>query len=131
MFLPDFLKADSFLGLRYNYLYRSMIGHTQLAQKMGVEKFDQAEDGQQALHRLKEKDYDVILMDCQMPVLDGYEATRKIRSLPEFQDLTIFALTADVDTRSREKAHELGFNKHFTKPINIVELTHSLQHLIK
>ena len=66
-----------------------------------------------------------------MPVLDGYEATKKIRSIPEFKNLPIFALTADVDTRSKEKARALGFDKHFTKPINVVELTESLQKLVK
>ncbi len=89
------------------------------------------ENGKLAVEQVKQQQFDVVLMDCQMPVLDGYEATKKIRSLPEFQDLAIFALTADVDTRSKEKAQELGFNKHFTKPINITELTHSLQNLAK
>jgi CheY-like chemotaxis protein len=70
-------------------------------------------------------------MDCQMPVLDGYQATKIIRSLPEFRDLAIFALTADVDTRSKEKAKTLGFNKHLTKPIDVAELTECLQNVQK
>jgi signal transduction histidine kinase/CheY-like chemotaxis protein/integral membrane sensor domain MASE1 len=89
------------------------------------------ENGQLAIDYVKKEYFDVILMDCQMPVLDGYEATKKIRSIPEFKNLPIFALTADVDTRSKEKARALGFDKHFTKPINVVELTESLQKLVK
>jgi CheY-like chemotaxis protein len=51
--------------------------------------------------------------------------------MPEFKDLVIFALTADADSKSKERAQELGFNQHFTKPINVVDLTKSLQRLVK
>jgi signal transduction histidine kinase/ActR/RegA family two-component response regulator len=89
------------------------------------------ENGQLAVDYIKEKEVDVVLMDCQMPVLDGYEATKQIRALPEFNRLAIFALTADVDTRSKDKALKLGFDRHLGKPIDIIELTESLQSAIK
>jgi CheY-like chemotaxis protein/anti-sigma regulatory factor (Ser/Thr protein kinase) len=81
------------------------------------------ENGQLAVDYVKKETVDVILMDCQMPVLDGYQATEKIRTMPEYADLPILALTADVDTRSKEKALSLGFTKHLAKPINLEELT--------
>ena len=84
------------------------------------------ENGQLAVERVQEEAFDVILMDCQMPVLDGYEATKQILAMPQFSNLPIIALTADVDTRSKEKALATGFVKHLAKPINIKELTESL-----
>ncbi len=62
------------------------------------------ENGQLAVERVQEEVFDVILMDCQMPVLDGYEATKQILAMPQFSNLPIIALTADVDTRSKEKS---------------------------
>ena len=89
------------------------------------------ENGQLAIDHIKQEHVDVVLMDCQMPVLDGYQATKIIRSFPEFSNLAIFALTADVDTRSKERAKSLGFDKHLTKPIDVVELTESLQSVLE
>jgi signal transduction histidine kinase/integral membrane sensor domain MASE1/ActR/RegA family two-component response regulator len=90
--------------------------------KLGIEAVV-VENGLLAVESVQQQQFDVILMDCQMPVLDGYEATQRIHSMPEFEHLPIFALTADVDTRSKEKAFNVGFNKHLSKPINIEELT--------
>jgi len=84
------------------------------------------ENGLLAIKRVQQEKFDVILMDCQMPVLDGYEATQQIHAIPKFKNLPIFALTADVDTRSKEKAFRVGFNKHLSKPINIEELVRCL-----
>jgi CheY-like chemotaxis protein len=61
-------------------------------------------------------------MDCQMPVLDGYEATAIIREMDKYKELPIVALTADVDTRSKEKAMDVGFTQHLAKPLDIKEL---------
>lgn len=93
--------------------------------KLGIEAVV-VENGLLAVEAVQQQKFDVILMDCQMPVLDGYEATQRIHSIPEFEHLPIFALTADVDTRSKEKAFSVGFNKHLSKPINIEELTSGL-----
>jgi signal transduction histidine kinase/ActR/RegA family two-component response regulator len=89
------------------------------------------ENGQLAVDYLKKEKVDVILMDCQMPVLDGYQATEQIRAMSAYTDIPIFALTADVDTRSKEKALSLGFTKHLTKPINIEQLTQCLIEVTK
>jgi len=89
------------------------------------------ENGQLAVDYVKKEAVDVILMDCQMPVLDGYQATEQIKAMPEYADLAIFALTADVDTRSKEKAMSLGFTKHLAKPINLEQLTECLLEVAK
>jgi CheY-like chemotaxis protein len=57
-----------------------------------------------------------------MPVMDGYEATRQIRKIPEFQHLPIIALTADVMPEDKQLAFEVGFTSHIGKPINIEQL---------
>jgi CheY-like chemotaxis protein len=97
--------------------------------KLGIENVV-VENGQLAIHALEKESFDAILMDCQMPVLDGYEATSIIRATPAFSNIPIIALTADVDTRSKEKAMEVGFSQHLAKPINITELKESLLSLL-
>jgi signal transduction histidine kinase/integral membrane sensor domain MASE1 len=96
--------------------------------KLGI-KADIVKNGQLVLEQIKQKNYDVILMDCQMPILDGYEATRIIRSMPLYDKLIIIALTADIDHSSRERAKKVGFNLHLAKPINFEKLKECLQDL--
>ena len=79
---------------------------------------DSAYNGQEAIDALRKKEYDGVLMDCQMPIMDGYEATRRIRELEEFQHLPIIAMTANVMSRDKEKAISYGMNDHIAKPIN-------------
>jgi len=95
-----------------------------LLKKMGVEKFDQAEDGQQALHRLKEKDYDVILMDCQMPNMDGYQATKAIRERERGTNkhVPIIALTANAMAGDKEKCLKIGMDYYLSKPIRMRDM---------
>ena len=86
-----------------------------------------AENGKQALLAAQLKQFDVILMDCQMPVLDGYEATKQLRAMPQFALLPVIALTADADIESRERALEIGFSDFLTKPIDIDLLLDTLK----
>ncbi len=79
---------------------------------------DAVSNGQQALDRLRGHSYDGVLMDCQMPVMDGYEATRKIRQQPDLADLPVIAMTANVMAGDRERALEAGMNDQIPKPIN-------------
>jgi PAS domain S-box-containing protein len=74
-------------------------------------------DGQQAVDAVKKTEYDAVLMDVQMPVMDGYEASRAIRSDPHFKDLPIISMTAHAMTGDREKSLDAGMNDHVTKPI--------------
>ncbi len=78
-----------------------------------------AEDGKQALEKITPKRYDGVLMDCQMPVMNGFEATRILRKQAEFKDLPIIALTADVMSENIEMIKQSGMNDHIPKPINI------------
>lgn len=84
--------------------------------------WDLAENGKVAIERVETTTYDVVLMDIQMPVMDGLEATRRIRSLG-YSDLPILGLTASV---SRSDFTELGFNDWLPKPIPMKELNNRL-----
>ena len=81
-----------------------------------------AENGQIALDILEKEEFDGVLMDCQMPVMDGYEATRKIREQERFKELPVIAMTANVMVGDREKVIEAGMNDHIGKPINVKEM---------
>ena len=77
-----------------------------------------AENGQEALEAVKQNEFETVLMDIQMPVMDGYRATREIRALPQFKDLPIIAMTANANTEDRDKALACGMNGHIPKPID-------------
>ncbi|MBL3656594.1 PAS domain-containing hybrid sensor histidine kinase/response regulator [Fulvivirga sediminis] len=81
-----------------------------------------ADDGQQAIEKLTTNTYNLVLMDLQMPVLDGYEATQEIRKNSAYDQLPIIALTADATTNIKEKVMKVGMNDFLTKPINPEEL---------
>ncbi|AGH42221.1 integral membrane sensor hybrid histidine kinase [Paraglaciecola psychrophila 170] len=87
-------------------------------------KVDVANDGLEALAMLthtQTSTFDLILMDCQMPNLDGYEATRRLRAGAAgelFSKIPIIALTANTMNSEREKCLEAGMNEYLTKPIN-------------
>lgn len=92
-----------------------------LLRKLG-HSVDLAENGKQALEALEERNYDMVLMDCQMPVMDGYEATRKIRENPAWKRLPVIAVTANVMQGDREDCLASGMNDYITKPYNRNEL---------
>ncbi len=82
-----------------------------------------ANDGIQAIEKLNtDPDYDLVLMDLQMPNLDGYGATRKIRENPAFENIPIIALSADAMKGTREQVQKAGMNDYITKPIDTGEL---------
>jgi len=92
----------------------------------------QAENGQQALDRLTGMamtDIDVVLMDVQMPVMDGFETTRRIRGMS--RDLPIIALTAHALLEEREKCLAAGMNRHVTKPIDMHVLVAAILDLVR
>jgi len=76
-----------------------------------------AANGKEAVDMVLEGAFDAVLMDCHMPVMDGYEATRAIRRDARFENLPIIALTASVMTEDVHKAIETGMNDHIAKPI--------------
>jgi two-component system, sensor histidine kinase and response regulator len=79
---------------------------------------DLAENGEIALRMVKDNDYDAVLMDMQMPVMDGIEATRILRADPRYQALPIIAMTANAMESDREVCLEAGMNDHIAKPID-------------
>lgn len=79
---------------------------------------DVAIDGQVALRMVQEYSYDLVLMDVQMPVMDGYAATRLIRVMPDRQSLPIIAMTANAQKEDRDRCIEAGMNDYVTKPID-------------
>ena len=81
-----------------------------------------AGNGQEALDMLGRQDFDAVLMDCQMPVMDGYAATRALRQQPHRQSLPIIAMTANAMVGDRDAALAAGMNDHVAKPINIDEM---------
>lgn len=90
------------------------------------------ENGKQVVEAFKESDwdeYDCILMDVMMPIMDGYTATRRIRGLsrPDAQSIPIIALTANAFAEDRKKAMEAGMNDHVAKPVDMKVLTAVLQ----
>lgn len=90
-----------------------------------------AENGQVAVRMVAEREYDLVLMDMQMPVMDGLAATRAIRSKPQFRSLPIIAMTANVMESDREKCTEAGMNDHLAKPIDPDALFAALLRWIK
>jgi two-component system, sensor histidine kinase len=84
-------------------------------------------NGKKALEKIQTDSYDAVLMDCQMPIMDGYTATEEIRKLANFKNMPIFALTADVTSESKQKAKESGFSGHLSKPIMVEELMSALE----
>ncbi|MBL4889173.1 MAG: response regulator [Candidatus Lindowbacteria bacterium] len=83
----------------------------------------EADDGQTALNKLDEHDdVELVIMDIMMPIMDGYEATKKIREGSKYQNIPIIALTAKAMPEDRVKCIEAGANDYLTKPINFTEL---------
>jgi CheY-like chemotaxis protein/HPt (histidine-containing phosphotransfer) domain-containing protein len=85
-----------------------------------------ANDGRAALQAASERRFAAILMDCQMPVMDGFEATEKIRELPNGH-IPIIAMTAAAMSKDRERCLEAGMNDYLSKPVQKVELERMLE----
>jgi PAS domain S-box-containing protein len=85
-----------------------------------------ANNGQEALDTLKNEAFDGILMDCQMPVMDGYEATQEIRKDEKYRDLPIIALTANAMQSDIDKAKASGMNDQISKPIRPKEMFNTI-----
>jgi PAS domain S-box-containing protein len=101
----------------------------ELLQEFGTTA-DTAENGRQALDMVKAGNYDLILMDMQMPEMDGLEATRQIRAQPQYTLLPIIAMTANAFAEDRQRCLEAGMNDFIVKPVDPDELKILLLHYL-
>ncbi|MGB4592230.1 MAG: response regulator [Coriobacteriia bacterium] len=89
-----------------------------------------AEDGEEALAAVEEHVPDLILMDVQLPRMDGYEATRRIKADTRFRDTPLVALTAHSMKGDRAKALEAGCDDYITKPVDAEQLLRTIKTLL-
>jgi len=90
-----------------------------------------ADDGRSALDLLGSRAFDAVLMDIQMPVMDGYEATRAIRAQPRWQNLPVIAMTANTMSGDRDKALAAGMNDHIAKPLDVTVMFQTLARWVR
>lgn len=114
-------KTDSVKILLVEDYKHSQIIVTRLLKKNNFDSIVVVENGLQALEAVKQQKYDLILMDMQMPVINGFEATQKIRELDDYRDTPIIALTAFAMMGDREKCLEAGATDYIPKPIDSQE----------
>lgn len=113
------LKGRKILLVEDNEINQEIV--LELLNTIGVD-VTLAGNGKEALEKLTEQTFDLVLMDCQMPIMDGYEATKKIREQEKFEDLPVVAMTANVLVSDREKVIEVGMNDHIAKPLDPNEM---------
>jgi CheY-like chemotaxis protein len=106
----------------------SQIIVTRLLKKNNFESIVVVENGLQAYEQVQEQYYDLILMDMQMPVMNGFEATQKIRELPDYKETPIIALTAFAMKGDREKCLEAGATDYIPKPIDSQEFIEKVRY---
>jgi signal transduction histidine kinase/CheY-like chemotaxis protein len=137
LFMPERTSAAPQPVGRLDGLRVLLAEDNELNQELAVElltrrgaRVDVAQNGLQAVERLAASGpeaYDVVLMDLQMPVLDGLEATRQLRTQPRFDDLPVVAFTAHALAEESERALAVGMQGYLTKPLNVAELVRVLQ----
>ncbi|ELI5733564.1 response regulator [Vibrio fluvialis] len=86
----------------------------------------EAESGAEALAALAQQEFSLVLMDVQMPGMDGYETTRRIRQIPHFADLPILAMTANAMPEDKQACLNAGMNDHIAKPFHIGEVAEKI-----
>ena len=121
-------KKDTVKILLVEDYKHSQIIVTRLLKKNDFDSIVVVENGQEALDAVKQQHYDLILMDMQMPVMNGFEATRKIRELKEYKDTPIVALTAFAMKGDREKCLDAGATDYIPKPIDSQEFIQKVKY---
>ena len=130
---PDLTaQAPPFAGARVLLTEDNVVNQKlarRLLERLGIE-VDVAGNGLEALHELQRKDFDAVLMDCQMPEMDGYETTRRLRGLNgkvRNPKIAVIALTAHALATDRAKCLDAGMDDYLTKPINPSHLERALR----
>lgn len=119
--MPRFLLVED------NEMNRDMLSRR--LKRKGYE-VEVAVDGREGIEMAKAGGYDLVLMDMSLPEVDGWEATRRLRSSDETRDLPIIALTAHAMSGDREKALEAGCDDYDTKPIELTRLLQKIEQLL-
>lgn len=127
----DYFKNKRLLLVEDNELNREIA--VEVLKEYGF-CIDTAENGQEAVDKVSSSDpgeYDIVLMDIQMPIMDGYEATKRIRALdkPELSEITILAMTANAFDEDRKAAEACGMNGFLSKPLDIKDLIRTLHNI--
>ena len=121
-------KKDSVKILLVEDYKHSQIIVTRLLKKNDFDSIVVVENGQEALDAVRQQRYDLILMDMQMPVMNGFEATRRIRELEDYKDTPIVALTAFAMKGDREKCLDAGATDYIPKPIDSQEFIQKVRY---
>jgi PAS domain S-box-containing protein len=125
--ISDQAHDEAVLNLRGTHVL--LVEDNEINQEVALELLGKAgiratvvENGQEALDSLEHNHFDGVLMDIQMPVMDGYTATMRIREDERFKSLPVIAMTANAMAADLEKCIEVGMNDHIAKPINVSEM---------
>jgi CheY-like chemotaxis protein/HPt (histidine-containing phosphotransfer) domain-containing protein len=121
--LPSFQGRGRVLVAEDNPINREVAG--EFLEELGCE-VDFADNGLRAVEALEQRDYALVLMDCQMPELDGYEATRRIRAREKGRRTSIVACTAHAFEAEREKSEASGMDAFLSKPLTLTALAEVL-----
>jgi PAS domain S-box-containing protein len=118
------LAEDNIVNQKVTMIYLSQLGC----------QADLAENGEQVLQLMQTKEYDIILMDCQMPILDGYDTTQAIRQLEATtqtaKPVAIIAITANAFNEDRDRCLKVGMDDFLSKPIRRQQLKETIEHWI-
>lgn len=125
--------SDAYLALSIQGAHILLVEDNEINRQVAVEMLEGAglrvtvaENGLSAVEQIRQHTFDAVLMDIQMPVMDGYQATEEIRRDGRFKGLPIIAMTASAMAQDREKAFSAGMNDHVSKPIDVKALFSAL-----
>jgi PAS domain S-box-containing protein len=99
----------------------------QVLKRLGASHIVLANNGSEVLSALEQEDFDVVLMDLHMPIMNGYETTAEIRKRPHYAQLPVIALSASITEEDRQQSLAVGMNDFIGKPINVNELVSTLK----
>ena len=129
----DEINVESIRGAKILLVEDNEINQQVARENLENEGFwvDIADNGVIAIEKINNKNYDLVLMDLQMPILDGYETTKRIRKDERFADLPIIALSADAMEGTNKKVIQVGMNDYISKPIDRKKLFEVMTKWIK
>lgn len=104
-----------------------------LAERLELRGFDVilATNGQEGIEKAQTEKPDIILMDMRLPILDGWQATKRLKGAPETQDIPIIALTAHALIGDREESLAVGCDEYEPKPVDFARLLEKIEQLMK